>query len=192
MGFLDKLKDVAKTATDKVASLQAEKERKTAIQALEKYGSIEGANIPDNAGYFLDDENDRIVVCTSDKSYVCEYNYDNVVDFKFMESTQNRYDWWTTTWCDMKLTTLSGEELLLSQSFMIYDEKDEPKARLELKDRIKLRFLILTFALAMKDEQTKEWANSIYQEDGLLPIFDENGEFSSSNVEKNIETVKKG
>lgn len=194
MGFLDKLKDVAKGAADKVAEMQAEKEKSAEIKALQDCGTIKGNGIPEGAEYCLDDKNNRVVIrtkFTEGNKYICEYSYDDVAELKLTESHESNYGTFRSYNNKFKLILNSGEELEISRIAFVYDEKDESRERREKKDRDLSHDLALAFMLKINDAETKEWVNSLYTSEELYPVFDESGEFLVGNLEENTAIILK-
>lgn len=191
MAFLDKLKNVANIATDKIATLQEEREKNTYIQSLEDFGSVQGDNVPSGSKYFMDNKNNRIIIAVGyDKKYFCEYSYSDVSDFKLFKYSNSdipgsRLDFYT-----FQITLNSGEKLNLEKTRYVYEEKDAIKTAIEQEDKSKIRIIILAFALVIKDKKTKKWINEFFEADNLLQIFDENGEFSANNVLENTNIIR--
>ena len=181
MGFFEAL----------LAGLKEKKELKDAVSSLKRYGSIEGNGIPAKANFYLDDDKDRLIIEADNKRFLRAICYDDISEFKMTENGVQDCNSFAFSYCYADITTTNGEKFTAYQSFSIYKDPDRAQQIRELEGRQKMRFAILTFALKIKDEQTKKWANSIYEDEGLLPIFDEKGEFSFENETQNIELIKK-
>lgn len=191
MAFLDKLKDVAKVATDKIATLQEEREKNAEVQSLERFGSIEGDTISGNADYCMDNKNNRIVVWSGySKKYVCEYKYSDITEFKLQEYSNSNIPGSRLDFYTFQITLASGEKLSLKKTRYVYEEKDNIKTAIEREDKSQLRIIILAFVLVIKDKATKKWINEFFESDDLLPLFDESGKFSTDNVLENTNAIR--
>ncbi len=186
MSFFDEIKK-------KLAEAKAQKEKDASIQSLERYGSIQGGSLQEMVDYSLD--NERIIVFNKAKNgklqFIEEYPIDNVVDFKLINSEQedngivgvyNKHD--------LEIALITGEKFELCHIYFIKETDNQFTKISQMKKIANIRDTILAFASVISDEATKKWANSVYEQDGLLPIFDENGEISTSNIEANIERIK--
>lgn len=186
MSFFDEIKK-------KLAEAKAQKEKNVSIQSLERFGSIEGTGLQETVDYSLD--NEYIIIFNKTKNgklqFIKEYPIDNVVDFKLINSEQedngsigmyNKHD--------LEIALITGEKFKLCHIYFIKETDNQFTKISQMKKIANIRDAILAFASATSDEATKNWANSIYEQDGLLQVFDENGEISISNIEANIETIK--
>lgn len=195
MGFLDKLKSFAGNAAGEIQKMKEEKEKAAELQALERYGSIEGANIPQEAEYCLDEKNERIVVRTgiinNKHNYICEYSYDDVAEMKLIECTEAEMPSWKSTHHKLKLILNSGEELNILKIVSVYNEEKRTQYNVEKekRDTFHIFDIALTFMPKIQDDATKAWVNDLYIADGKKPVFDENGDFLVENMNSNTDSI---
>ena len=193
MGFLDKLKSMAKNASERISASKEQNAKATSVQALVAYGSINGGNLQETASYSLTEN--CIVIFGKDKNgkskFLAEYLIENVVDFKLLNSEQedsgsvgiyNKHDF--------ELTLNTGEKFEICHIYFIKETDNEFTKISQMKKIINMRDVILAFVAVISDKTTKEWVNSFYTADNLLPIFDNNGEISTNNISSNTETIR--
>ncbi len=186
MSFFDEIKT-------KLAEFKAQREKDASIQSLERYGSIQGGNLQKIADYSLDSE--RIVIFDKAKNgklqHIAEYLINSVVNFKVLNSEQeDKGSVGMYYKHDLEIKLATGETFELCHIYFIKETDNQFTKISQMKKLSHMRDTILAFSTVMYDNATKNWANSIYEQDGLLPIFDENGEFSTDNIEANIETLR--
>lgn len=216
MGLFDKIKDVAKdvakTATDKISAIQEEKEKEAAkkaekaaaeeakqaaIQDLLCYGLLTDFNgISCGTGYdmCLDDENSRIVLREKASGgkfkyeLMNEYSYEFVSDFRYIRTRENNSGNGYVSYLYTVQFEIFGNftiDIVLYRG--IHENKTEETIRSEKFDRYKILRLFYRFAMIVKDDDTKNWINSIMESYDLYAIFDENGNVTEENLKRILE-----
>lgn len=173
MGFLDKLKDVAKGAAEQLAKANEEREKQKLLDSLDDCGSVKGKNIPENAWLCLDRENKRIVLRTSiinnHHNLICEYSFDDVVAFELTKCSESQFKDYTSTFSYLKVTLNSGEELDVCNIVNKCDSADasEYNKKREAESNERVLDIIVAFADKAKDNETIKWANNFLEANGF-------------------------
>ena len=188
MGFLDSLKSAAKSTVFKALNIEAEEKKVAKPTANETYGVVKGNNIPENAMYSLDKDNNRIIIreFKTNKS-IFEYSFDDVKKFELSEISEKDLPFGKAKFHYFTLTFNNAEEIKIAQTLTDYNQKTEFNIKREKEESYKFFDVIHSFILNAKDAKTKKWLNTIFEDAGELPVFDEAGGYLADNIVANYD-----
>lgn len=188
MGFLDSLKSAAKNTVFQALNIDVEEEKVSKATANTTYGVVIGKNIPENAMYSLDKDNNRIIVRESktNKS-ICEYDFDDVKKFELSEISEKDLPFGKAKFHYFTLTFNSGDELKIEKTLTDYNQKTEFNIKREKEESYKFFDIIHSFILNANGAKTKKWLNTIFEDVGELPVFDEAGGYLADNIMANYD-----
>ncbi|MBQ7106011.1 MAG: hypothetical protein IJN93_00635 [Clostridia bacterium] len=188
MGFLDSLKSAAKSTVFQALNIEAEEEKVSKPTSNETYGVVSGSNIPENAMYSLDKDNNRIIIreFKTNKS-IFEYSFDDVKKFELSEISEKDLPFGKAKFHHFTLTFNNAEEIKIAQTLTDYNQKTESNIKREKEESYKFFNIIHSFILNTKDAKTKNWLNTVFEDAGELPVFDEAGGYLADNIVANYD-----
>ncbi len=196
MGFLDKLKGAAQNAMEQVNKIS---EQQQAAKELKQYKThtVKGVTLEEKEGVryglALDNEKERVLIIAEKnggRELLAEHSMEDVAEFKHNNVRISDYDAFANHMHYNNVVLKSGDVFEVSDMITINKEKTEVALRLEAKRKNEIFNLINFFMLHIKDDSTKEYVNNFYKEDGLMPIFDGNGEVSVESMQENVRIIK--
>ena len=178
MGFLDKLKDVAKNASAQFEKAVAEKEKQALIDSLDDCASVKGKSIPEKAWLCLDSENKRIIIRTdiinNHHNLICEHSFEDVAVLKLNKCSESDFSSYTGFCSYLTVVLNTGEELELCNIIYKYGESDisDYKREREKKSKERALDIVIAFASKAQDNETIKWANDILENNGYSDLLE--------------------
>ena len=188
MGFMDKLKDAAKNAKEQAGKFADQVKVANELQKMVTFGSIKGESIvipgtaigTESVYYSVDDENDKLLIIRyidgKAHSLLKEYDMDDVVEFKHNRTEAKELNNMTLYGYYNNIILSSGEVFETYNQIFIRNDKNDATITLEKKDRNKIILGAVHFLSKIKDNETKQYVNQLYIDNGESAVFDENGE----------------
>ncbi len=188
MGFMDKLKDAAKNAKEQAGKFADQVKVANELQKMVTFGSIKGESIvipgtaigTESVYYSVDDVNDKLLIIRyidgKAHSLLKEYDMDDVVEFKHNRTEAKELNNMTLYGYYNNIILSSGEVFETYNQIFIRNDKNDATITLEKKDRNKIILGAVHFLSKIKDNETKQYVNQLYIDNGESVVFDENGE----------------
>ena len=204
MGFMDKLKDAAKNAKEQAGKFADQVKVANELQKMVTFGSIKGESIvipgtaigTESVYYSVDDVNDKLLIIRyidgKAHSLLKEYDMDDVVEFKHNRTEAKELNNMTLYGYYNNIILSSGEVFETYNQIFIRNDKNDATITLEKKDRNKIILGAVHFLSKIKDNETKQYVNQLYIDNGESVVFDENGEIIGQNIRKYMSKFNKG